>query len=284
MNAYLQLARPQQWIKSSFLLIPVPFALAAGARFDIASFGMGLLGFSLLSSAVYALNDVIDRERDRSNPRKAMRPVARGALTARAALGASAVWLAAGFALLAFSGRSAVVAPGVAYFLVQIFYSFGGKHVPILDVFILSSGFLLRVLAGCALVEAEPSQWILLCSSGLALFLALGKRRVDLVDGLGVDQRPSLRGYTVPFVDQALAVVAGVTLLAYALYCREAPVFRPGREFWSVPFAAAGLLEYLRLLHRENREPTDLIVSCPTLWALGIAWLIAVAGGLTSVT
>lgn len=282
MSHVLRLARPRHWIKNLFLLVPVPFALAAGAEFEVGSFLLGFFGFCLLSSGVYAANDVVDRERDRGDPRKANRPVASGEIGVGLALALAAAWLACGIFLLHLADRSGVVAAGLYYLALQAIYSGGAKHVPILDVFILSGGFLLRVLAGCALVEAKPSNWILLCTSGLALFLALGKRRADLAQGLGSDQRPSLRGYSLGFVDQALAIAAGVTLLAYALYCREAVVLIDGRQFWSLPFAAAGLLEYLRLLHLSPSDPTELITRRPTLWLIGCGWAIAVRASLAT--
>ena len=121
-----------------------------------------------------------------------------------------------------------------------------------LDVFLLSSGFVIRVLLGCALVSAPPSTWLLLCTTTLALFLGFAKRRADLKEGLDHHHRPSLRGYSMSFLDQAMAICAGVAILSYALYSIEAKVLLPGREMASMPFVAYGILNYLRMADVED--------------------------------
>jgi decaprenyl-phosphate phosphoribosyltransferase len=145
----------------------------------------------------------------------------------------------------------------------------------------LSSGFILRVLLGCALVGVTPSNWLLLCSSTLALFMALTKRKAELV-GAGADHRPSLAGYNALFLDQAIGITAGMTLVAYALYSKEAEVLQPGREFASLPFVVFGVLEYLRISHTKGRggTPIELVFSAPSLLLAGIGWAAATVWSL----
>ena len=270
------LFRPKHWVKNSFVFMPLPFALAAGGHLEAGRFALGLLGFCLATSAVYALNDVLDVEQDRRHPQKQKRPVASGRSRPAAAVAGAAALLAAGLALAAFAGTHAVVIQ-MTYVAVNVAYSLGGKNVPLLDVFMLSSGFVLRVLLGCALIDVRPSTWLLLCSSALALFLALAKRRGDLVRGVGSDHRPSLRGYSMGFLNQAIAISAAMTLLAYALYCMEAAVLRHGREFASFPFVLFGVLDYLRMsdLRNSGDSPVELILSSPSLLFAGLGWAVA---------
>lgn len=275
--ALLELARPKHWVKNVFVLMPVPFALADGATLDPWSFVLGLVGFCLGNSAVYAFNDVCDAELDRSHPTKHDRPVASKRISVKLALLFSAGLTAAGLLLTILSGRLETTGILVIYVLLNMLYSLWGKHVPLMDVFLLSTGFVLRVLLGCALLEVAASSWLLLCSSGLALFLALAKRRADVVMGLGREQRPSLTGYNLPYLDQAIGITCAMTLMAYALYCMEAAVMIPGREFATLPFVVFGVFDYLRICQVEQKgdSPVDLLLSSPTIMLCGTGWIVA---------
>lgn len=277
-----RLARPWQWVKNLFVLMPVPFALAAGARVDYGTFALGLLGFCLANSAVYVFNDLRDAEQDRQHPTKRNRPIASGAVPPGLALGYSAALLAAAVALVLASGsRLALVVVG-AYAVLNLLYCLGAKNVPLVDVFILSSGFVLRVLLGCALVAVQPSNWLLLCSSALALFLGLTKRRADLVQGLGAEHRPSLRGYNMAYLDQAMGITAAMAVTAYGLYTVEAGVMLPGREFVPLLFVAYGVFEYLRLAQVENAggSPVEAVFGSPSMLAAGAGWALATVWSL----
>ncbi len=270
------LARPRDWLKGVFVLLPVPFALATGAHLEPLPFALGLLGFSLATSAVYTLNDVVDVELDRAHPRKRARPVASGRVSRTAALGFGLALVALGTACVAASARPTALGILAAYLVLNVFYSSIGKAIPLLDVFLLSSFYVLRVLLGCALLSVTASIWLLLCSASLSLFLALGKRRGELGDGLDHRQRPSLAGYDLAFLDQSLAVMAAVTLTSYALYAVETDVLVPGREFASVPFVVFGVLEWLRQVYVPGRgaSPVDLLAKSPALLACGLGWAL----------
>ena len=194
-----------------------------------------------MNSAVYTLNDWRDAATDRLHPTKRHRPLAAGRVPPAVAavqicvlviVGFGLCWLADTDTALGFKAHwrcGPALGVSIAYLIINLAYSFGAKHIVLLDVFLLSSGFVLRVLLGCALVSAVPSPWLLLCTGTLALFLGFTKRRADLTEELDLNHRPSLRGYSKAFLDQAVSICAGVAILAYALYCIEAKkVLLPG--------------------------------------------------------
>ena len=279
MWALIELSRPKDWIKNVFIFLPLPFAIADGAKIEPLSFLFGFAGFCLASSAVYAFNDAQDAERDRAHPKKRLRPIASG----RVSVGTAYIWfgalLVASAALTLVSRQPAALLVTGTYVGLNVIYCLGAKHIPLVDVFLLASYYVLRVLLGCALVRVVPSNWLLLCSTMLALFLALAKRRGDLDLGLGTEHRPVLSGYNREFLDQAMGIAAGPTLIAYSLYCLEGEFLTAGREFASLPFVVFGVFEYLRLSHvnGEGGSPVDLLLRSPMLLACGIGWLAAIS-------
>ena len=267
----VSLLRPTHWLKNVFIVIPVPFALGGDGVFELSVFVVGLLAMCIANSSVYVFNDWVDVERDRVHPVKRFRPLASKQVSESIALILSASLAIVAMVLAVASEREMVVSLIGCYLGLQLFYCVRGKEVPLVDVFLLSSGFVIRVLLGCALVSAPPSNWLLLCSSALALFLALAKRRADIVGGLSVRHRPSLIGYRRNFLDQALSLSAGMTVIAYALYCMDGQGLLGGREFWSVPFVVFGVMEYLRLVYRSDSgdSPVDVLLSSPSLMVCG---------------
>ncbi len=282
MGRWIALSRPRDWTKNVFVLMPVPFALGAGAVLHVPSFALGLVGFCLVSSGIYAWNDVFDADRDRSHPEKRHRPVASGQVSRRDGSLFGLALVAAGSALVAASAHAEALWIVGAYVILNLLYAGRGRQVPLLDVFLLSSGYVLRVLLGCALLDVRPSQWLLLCSSALALFLTLAKRRGDLARGIDSSHRPSLSGYNAAFLEQAMGISAGITLVAYALYCIDAEVLVPGREFSTLPFAVFGVLEYLRLVHvhQLGDSPVDVLLGSRVLLACGAGWALAALGSV----
>lgn len=279
----VRLARPRDWAKSVFILLPVPFALRAGqGHLDPLLFATGVLGFCLASSGVYAFNDVRDAAADRLHPTKRKRPVASGAVPERVALAWGAGLVLAGLALSAVTGRMAELALVVVYLVLNAFYTLGAKNVPLVDVFLLASGFLIRVLVGCALIGAPPSSWLLLCTVWIALFLAFGKRRADLTRGTGAEDRPRRLGYTTGFLDHAMGIAAGIAMLAYSLYGHETGAFVAGRELASLPFVAFGFLHVLRVAHLDELRdaPVDLAFRSRALQLCGAGWALATAWSL----
>jgi 4-hydroxybenzoate polyprenyltransferase len=282
LTGLILLARPKHWVKNVFIALPVPFALSAGAHFEAVAFLLGFFGFCLINSAIYTLNDLFDAQADRLHPRKCSRPLASGRVPEWAGLAQIVVLFCAGLVLCWAAGKPYVVTIAVLYTAINVAYNLGAKHVALLDVFMLSSGFVIRVLLGCALVAAHPSAWLLLCTSSVALFLGFAKRRADLNDGLDHKHRPSLRGYGILFLNQAMGICAGVTLLAYSLYCIEAKVLMPGREMASLPFVAYGVLNYLRLADVEGAggSPVEIVYHSFTTQLCGVGWIAAVTWSL----
>jgi len=278
----LRLARPADWIKNVFVVVPVPFAVKAGASLEVIPFLLGLAGFCLINSAAYTLNDLCDADADRLHPQKKNRPVAAGYVSPKTAALESLVLFALGMALCVATAKVAVIMLVLVYAGINVFYSLGAKSVALLDVFLLSSGFVIRVLLGCALVEASPSAWLILCASSLALFLGFTKRRADLLAGLDADHRASLRGYNRAFLDQAMAITAGVALLSYALYSIDSRVLIEGREMAPIPFVAYGILNYLRLAQTDHAggSPVKIALTSRSSQICALGWIVAVTWSL----
>lgn len=282
----VRLARPHHWVKNAFVLLPMPFALADRphlglGNLDWPAIGWGMLGFSLVNSAIYVLNDLLDAAADGRHPRKQSRPIAAGRISPSTALAFCLALLTAGLTASALAGSTELMISAL-YIAINAYYCLQGKSLALVDVFLLSSGYVLRVLLGCALVNAPPSPWLLVCTSSLSLFLALLKRRSDVLAGLGVEHRASLAGYNLAFLDQAAGLLAGVTLVSYMLYTIDAPVLIDGRRLASVPFVAFGVLNYLRMAQVDGAgaSPVEMFYRshstqiCVTGWALAVLWAL----------
>ena len=273
--AVLTALRPRQWTKNLLLFAGIIFAAKLGdpGRWVGALTAFG--AYCAASSAAYLLNDIRDVADDRLHPVKRWRPIARGELTPRHALALAAALLALALALAAALGlRSLACIAG--FVVLQAAYSLRLKAIELVDVLTIAGLFVLRAAAGAIAVDVRISDWLLLCTFLLALFVALGKRRAEL--GLeGVRARSSLSGYSVALVDQLLAIVAAATIAAYAAYALTAHDSR-----WlvaTVPLVVHGLFRYLLLLHRRGlgEEPETLLVEDVPLLATVAVWAAACA-------
>jgi len=254
--AWFRVLRPGQWTKNLAVFAPLLFAKAVFIPALAARGLLAFVAFCFLASGTYAFNDWMDREEDRRHPQKALRPIAAREVRARTVLLLIVICWAAGLDLGLMLGWKFVTL-GAAYLALQIAYTLILKHHVILDVLSIAAGFVLRVLAGAVAVNVPVSGWLFLCALMLALFLGLAKRRQELVSlGDGATQhRPSLGEYSLPLLDQMLATVAGMCILAYGLYT-VAPdtVAKVGsdRLKWTLPFVLYGILRYLYLVHRRD--------------------------------
>ena len=286
LSALIRSLRPAQWAKNLFVLAPLVFAqrLLDGAALTAAL--LAFLAFCLASSTVYLINDLRDRDEDRNHPLKRHRPIASGALPVPVATGVALV-LGVGSLGLAFALNLATGGLTAAYLVLNLLYSFGIKHVVILDVMTLSLGFVLRVLAGAAAISVGVSGWLILCTVFLSLFLAFSKRRHELIllAESAADQRRVLSHYSPTFLDQMINVVTASTVVSYALYAiSDDTVARFGTEalIYTELFVLFGIFRYLYLIYQrpERRNPTEVILRDPpflinmALWGLTVLAIV----------
>lgn len=279
--ALLRTLRPHQWVKNGFVLAPLVFSRhLLDASYAVRG-GLAFLAFCLLSGAVYAFNDVRDVDADRAHPIKRNRPVAAGTLSERAALIASGVLAAIGLGLAyALDWRAGLAA--TAYLGQNLGYSLSLKHVAFVDVVLIASGFLLRVLAGAYAIRVPASPWLLICTTLFALFLALGKRAHELAaagrSGRDVGEtRAALAGYRLPHIRLAMLVLAALTAGAYVLYTiapATVAFFGTDRLVWTAPLPALGIARFLQLALWRPREdsPTEAMLRDPVSLAIVAAW------------
>jgi len=279
-RAVLESLRPRQWTKNVLLLAGIVFGRRLFDPQAVARAGLALVVFCVLSSVVYLLNDVLDRDQDRRHPLKMHRPVASGALSVTAAIGIAGVLGAGGLAGAALLGWR-FLALSATYVVMFALYSAYLKHFAIVDVLVIALGFVLRAAAGAVAINVEISHWLLVCTFLLALFMALAKRRHELVllaDVAGLHRR-SLSEYEPGLLDQMIAITAASALIAYVLYTTSPETeLRFGTQLLAltIPFPVYGIFRYLYLVHRRDGggSPIDLLLldrpllACVILWAL----------------
>jgi 4-hydroxybenzoate polyprenyltransferase len=275
--------RPRQWTKNLLLFAGIVFAAKLG---DVSRWGEALAAFAAYcaaSSASYLVNDIRDAPHDRAHPVKRARPIARGELSARTALTIAGMLLLAALALVAPLGLESILFL-CTFFALQAAYTVGLKHVVLLDVMTIGGLFVVRAAAGAAAVNVRISPWLLLCTALLALFLALAKRRGELVlvGAEATPGRPVLEGYSLALVDQLVTVVAASTVISYCLYTFTA---RDSKAMMvTIPFVVFGIFRYLLLMHRRDlgEEPEEVllrdlpILACIAGWAGCAALILAV--------
>lgn len=266
LKALIQTMRPRQWTKNVFVLAALIFDRQMFHPFALARTLAGFALFCLLSSTVYIINDILDVEADRQHPEKRFRSIASGKLPIPIAIGAAIILLVLTLPL------AYLLSPGFAlisviYFLVNLAYSIKLKHIPILDVLILASGFVLRVGAGVMLIQVERfSPWLYVCTTLLALYIGFGKRRgeLTLVTNGTNSTRKVLEGYTIPFLDQLITIVSSTTIVAYSLYTFSAPNLPTNHTMMlTIPFVLYGIFRYLYLIQIKQKggSPEELVLT-----------------------
>lgn len=284
--------RPRQWVKNFVIFAALVFS---GRVFDATSqlvTAGGFVVFCLLSGAVYLFNDLADVERDRAHPIKCKRPIPSGQLPEAVARRAVVVILALAFggalALNLISTTVGVDFAGIAlaYLVLQIAYSVHLKHVVILDVMCIALGFVLRVVAGSALLNVPASFWLIACTSLLALFLGFGKRRheLELLAEGAASHRKILQEYSTNFLDQMIALVTAATVIAYSLYTMSEETiahFGSAAAFLplTIPFVIYGIFRYLYLVHHKQSggsPTTTLLTDAPILIDIALYFITVV--------
>lgn len=278
--------RPQQWTKNLFVLAALPFGLKLFDGAAVATAMAAFVVFCALSGVVYIVNDLYDREADRLHPTKRLRPIAAGDLPTRTAAIAALLIAVGALAAASWIGPRFALA-AVGYLALFALYSRWLKHLVIVDVLSIAIGFALRAYAGAAAIAVPVSDWILVCTTLLALFLGLSKRRHEitlLADG-AVQHRRILDEYSPYLLDQMIGVVTASTLMAYIIYCTSSDtVERFGTRLLvlTVPFPIYGIMRYLYLVHRKDGggNPSELLITdrplliCVGLWGLVTALVI----------
>lgn len=276
----LKLLRPEQWVKNMFMFIPAFFA---GALFNynvLLQVSLGFLAFCAVASSIYIINDYRDIEADQNHPEKCQRPLASGEVSSRQALIAMMILFATGLSIsllinIWFFGILLI------YISLNLGYSFGLKHISILDIFIVASGFLLRTLAGGIVADVYISQWLVIMIFLLALFLALAKRRDDLIIGMqsGKLMRKSVQHYNLEFTNASLTMLSGIIIVSYLMYTiSEEVTNRLGNHlYFTSIFVIAGIMRYLQITLVENNSgsPTKLLYSDSFIRITLIGWILS---------
>lgn len=282
MGVLVEALRPAQWVKNGFVFAALIFSRSVLDWHRTTLVVLAAAAFCAISSAAYLLNDILDAPEDRQHPLKRLRPVASGRLSARAAGSVSG--------LLAIAALAGAWALDREFFLVvaiyagvNLLYSLFLKHVMLVDIFVIAAGFVLRVLGGGVVIHVEISAWLIVCTTLLALFLALTKRRHELVllGESASEHRSSLANYSPYFLDQLIAVVTASTLMSYSLYTLSEDVATrfPGKRLeLTIPFVLFGIFRYLYLVHQnqEGGNPTRLLLTDRVLLSVVLLWAAAV--------
>lgn len=283
-----RLLRIKQWVKNLFVFIPLIFS---GRMLDpvliIESVG-AFFAFCLISSSIYILNDLRDRDSDRRHPFKRFRPIASGQISAGVAVAISLICAAGAFAVVWGSGfpppAYAIVA---VYMVLNVLYSFGLKNIPILDVIIIAVGFVLRVLLGGVATGIYITPWLVMMVFLLTLLIGFGKRRDDLLrmEHDHVEIRKSVQGYNITFINQVLSILSATVIVAYISYTLTPEVedrFHSDKVYLTSVFVIGAVLRYLQiaLVGENTGKPTDILYNdrfiqlCSVLWLLSFILII----------
>jgi hypothetical protein len=287
--ALLVAMRPSEWIKNVLVFAGLAFGKKFGQSGEVVDAIFTFVAFCAISSAGYLFNDLRDADHDRQHPKKRYRPIASGELAVPQAFTASVILAAIGIAL-AWVGVSAEVAGLVAlYGVATVAYSLGLKRLVIIDVMTIASLFILRVVAGAVAVEVHASQYLLVCTAMLALFLGFTKRRQEaILEGASPDPtsppepegpgsritRPVLEHYSIPFLDQMVSMVTAAAVISYVIYAINSP-FIGSKMLATAPSVLYGVFRYLYLIYdrRDTRSTAAILTEDPGMIFAGVTWV-----------
>jgi len=275
--------RPHQYIKNLFIFLPLFFALKITNLELFLSAVLAFIAFSLTASGVYILNDYHDIEEDRQHPKKKNRPLASGAISKSQAIVLMTVLFCIGFILMAFLSLEAFGIL-VAYVILNIAYSLFLKHIAIADVMVIAIGFVLRLFVGSTVTDIPLSMWIVLMTFLLALFMALAKRRDDVLIYLdtGKKMRKVIDGYNLQFLDTAMSIMASVVIVAYIMYVTSPEVIERIHSqylYLTSFFVILGILRYLKIafVNQDSGSPTKIVLKDRFMQLILIGWIISFA-------
>ncbi len=263
--AYLKLLRPKDWAKNLFLFIPLFFS---GELFDWPIYPrliLGFVSFCCIASSIYIINDYRDIEDDKKHPDKSKRPLASGTVSKSTSIVLCILLILAGFGLAYFIREKFLFILSI-YFFLNLAYSFGLKNIPILDIVILAIGFVLRIKGGAVILHIGVSEWLNIMVFLLALFMAIGKRRDDVLLKLssGTDMRMAIKGYNLEFLNVVLSLVCAVIVVAYFMYTMSPEVLKrlgTYRLYYTCLFVLVGILRYLQIIFVQSASgsPTKIL-------------------------
>jgi 4-hydroxybenzoate polyprenyltransferase len=278
---YIRLIRPRDWAKNLFLFIPVFFGERLFEVNTILRVGMGFLCFSFVASSIYIINDFRDIEDDKKHPEKCKRPLASGDVSKTSALILAMVLLLAGMTIACFI-RDKFLFVLAIYFIINVGYSFGLKNIAILDILLIAAGFVLRVKGGAVIARIGLSEWLNIMIFLLALFMALGKRRDDVLLKLasGTEMRKAIKGYNLEFINTALSLICAVIVVSYFMYTMSPEVInRLGthRLYYTCLFVLGGILRYLQIIYVQGSagSPTKILYKDRFIQASILFWVFS---------
>lgn len=283
----VKIARPHQWTKNLFIFVPLFFAFNIygiwGIDYHIAV--GAFVGFSLVCSGVYCLNDIVDRDYDRLHPTKQNRPIASGRVSVVVGFIFMCILMLGGGALLMSLSPHGVFIPIILYVIINILYSFWLKNIAIIDVFVIACGFVLRLWIGAICFDISLSHWIVVVTFLLALFLALAKRRDDciLLERSGHKMRQNIESYNRVFLDVAMSVSASIVMVAYIFYSIDEEViqrFGTDKLYFTSIFVLLGIFRYLQItfVYKRSSSPSKILLKDRFLQMSILAWLICFVG------
>ena len=279
-NVFL-LLRPKQWTKNLFIFAALFFSKNAFCPYLTIKYFIGFLLFSGISSSHYIVNDIIDRDRDKLHPRKKYRPIASGAISVQQAIVISAI-----LTIVSFTGAY-VISPkffiiGLTYYIMNYFYSWKLKGIVIVDILCIAIGFVLRVLAGSYIAGIYVSNWLIICTLMLSLFLGFTKRRHEIVllDNNANNHRPILGEYSKIFLDQMISVVTSSTVVFYILYTVSSETvekFHTSNLMYTTIFVIYGIFRYLYIVYKKELggDPTETLLTDFPLIINIVLWIIS---------
>jgi 4-hydroxybenzoate polyprenyltransferase len=273
------LIRPHHWVKNVFVAAPLFFAGEIFTPQLLLFILIGVICFCAVSSAIYVFNDFCDQDTDRHHPEKKLRPLASGSVSDNYAIALMIFLFLLGIALSILISKKFFLIV-LLYTVINICYSLYLKNIPIIDIMIITFGFILRIEAGAAVINVAPSVWILTASGLLAVFLALAKRRDDIQKGVYVEHRKSLAGYSIQFLDTAISMTLGSLLICYIIYTTDKLIIErlgSDRLYLTIPFVFAGIMRYLQIIFVEKRSgsPTKIILNDKFMIVTVLSWLIS---------
>ncbi len=272
--------RPHQWIKNFFVLAGVTFSFQIASTNDWLNAFYSFVAFCLASSAVYISNDIYDIESDKIHETKKFRPIASGAVSIKIGLILASLLSIICIALCIMVSYELLLIV-LFYFSINIFYTLYFKSVVVLDVFLISLGFMLRILAGTLGIEIDPSSWIIITGMMITLLLGFGKRRAEIACTNPGKKRKSLDSYSIPLLDSYISVCAAGTIICYALYTVSpdtVEIHQTSNLIFTTPIVTFGIFRYLYLIHKHGKgqDTSKDILNDISLISISLIWLISI--------